>query len=142
MNHGWQNTPTGGTTTTTTPHERNASSEHCRYRTNVFGDSFDRDEGGVWISEPVREVQDLYGDLVGRSALVRTRFEQVQVLADRLADGHRRQHPGAYVELANWNPTLTGLRPEQLWERRLDRSDVVLAIARERLRRHRSGRLR
>jgi len=86
----------------------------------------------VWISEPVRHVQDLYGDLVGGSALVRTRFEQVQVLADRLADGHRRQHPGAYVELSNWNPTLAGMRPEQMWERRLDRSDAVLAIARAR----------
>jgi len=89
-------------------------------------------EGGVWISEPVRRVQDLYGDLVGRSALGRTRFEQVQVLADRLADGHREHHPGAHVELANWNPALVGLRPEQLWERQLDRSDAVLAVARAR----------
>src|SRR5262249_1550543 len=39
--------------------------------------------GDVWISEPVRQVRRLYGDLVGPSALARTRYEQVQVLADR-----------------------------------------------------------
>jgi hypothetical protein len=88
--------------------------------------------GDVWVCEPVRHVQQLYGDLVGRSALARTRFEQVHVLADRLADGHSRQHPGAYVELANWSPALVGLRPEQLWERPLDRSDALVAIARAR----------
>ena len=86
----------------------------------------------VWISEPVRQVQELYGDLVGRSALGQTRFEQIQVLADRLADGHRRQHPGACVELTNWSPAFIGLGPEQVWERTLDRSDAVLAIARAR----------
>jgi hypothetical protein len=94
--------------------------------------SSDVNDGDVWISEPVRQVRELYGDLVGGAALVQTRFEHVQVLADRLADGHRRHHPGAYVELVNWNPALGGLRPEQLWARWLDRSDVVLAVARAR----------
>jgi len=86
----------------------------------------------VWVSEPVRQVQDLYGDLVGSSALTRTRFEQLQVLANRLADGHRQRHPGAHVELSNWNPALVGLAAGQLWDRQLDRSDFVVAIARAR----------
>jgi hypothetical protein len=90
------------------------------------------DRNGVWISAPVRDVRDLYGDLVGPSAAVRTRFEQLQVLAGRLADGHRGRHPGAYVELSNWNPALVGLRPEHVWDRRLDPSDFVLAVARAR----------
>ena len=85
----------------------------------------------MWISEPVRHVQELFGDLVGRSALTgrgSSRCRCWPIGSPTGTAGNIR----AYVELANWNPALVGLRPEQLWERRLDRSDVVLAVARAR----------
>jgi hypothetical protein len=76
-------------------------------------------------------VQSLYGDLVA-TGFERMRSEQVHVLADRLADGHRARHPGAFVELANWHPAVTGRSEDEVWALALESSDFRLAVARQR----------
>jgi len=76
-------------------------------------------------------VQELYGDLVGTGAPGHTRYEQVRLLADRLAEGHSARHPGAFVDLANWHPELTGLTQEDVWAEPLDAADCRLAVARQ-----------
>jgi hypothetical protein len=76
-------------------------------------------------------VQRLYGDLVA-TGLQRMRSEQVDMLADRLADGHRARHPGAFVELANWHPEVAGRSEDEVWGLALGSSDFRLAVARQR----------
>ncbi|HVA07364.1 MAG TPA: hypothetical protein VNG12_11550 [Acidimicrobiales bacterium] len=86
----------------------------------------------VHVHPDVVAVIELYGDLVGRGAVERTRFNQVHLLAERLAEGHQARHRGAFVELTNWHPALVGLSPDELWARTLDPPDCHLAVARQR----------
>lgn len=86
----------------------------------------------VHANPAVVAVQELYGDAVGTDAPGRTRYEQVRPLADRLAEGHSARHPGAFVELSNWHPELTGLSQEDVWARPVDAADCRLAVARQR----------
>jgi hypothetical protein len=84
----------------------------------------------VFVHDHVLAVQALYGGLVGDGASERTRYDQVQLLADRLADGFRAQHPGAFVELHNWHPTVGPALERDVWRLPLDRPDFVLTVAR------------
>jgi hypothetical protein len=85
----------------------------------------------VFVADPVQAVIDLYGDLVGPSAWTRSGAEQLTVMAERLADGHRRRDEGARVELANWHPVLVGAAPDEIWSASLDDDDFLLPLARE-----------
>jgi hypothetical protein len=60
----------------------------------------------VHIATPVAQVCDLYAGLIGADSFHRANPEQLRLLADRLAEGHRDGHPGARVELANWGPDI------------------------------------
>jgi hypothetical protein len=84
----------------------------------------------VFVDEHVAAVQDLYGDLVGDRASERTRYDQVQLLADRLSEGFRSQHLGAFVELHNWHPTVGPELEQDVWRLPFERSDFVLTVAR------------
>jgi hypothetical protein len=86
----------------------------------------------VHVDPAVVAVIELYGDLVGKDAVARTRFTQVHLLAERLAEGHRARHPGAFVELSNWHPALVGLSQDDLWALTIDPRDYCLAVARQR----------
>jgi hypothetical protein len=85
----------------------------------------------VHVHPAVAAVRELYGDLVRPEALVRTRAEQVHVLAERLASGHRARLRGAAVELTNWHPAVVGRSDAEAWDMRLTEPDYRWAVARE-----------
>jgi hypothetical protein len=84
----------------------------------------------VYVSAEVAAVCDLYEGLLGEDALQRTGAKQLRLLADRLADGHHERHRGAFVEIGNWHPELTG-RPEgEIWSARLRDQDYLDTVSR------------
>jgi hypothetical protein len=85
----------------------------------------------VYISPPVAAVRALYGKLVGESSWTRSPAGQLRLQADRLAEGHRRQLPGAAVELSNWHPHLVGHSPAAIWAADLRAEDFLLTLARQ-----------
>jgi hypothetical protein len=84
----------------------------------------------VHVDVHVRAVQALYGDLVGTASWGRTRYEQVGLLAGRLAEGHAARHLGAFVELHNWLPPAGHLTEQEIWQFPLGPADFRLAVAR------------
>ncbi|HEX3591752.1 MAG TPA: hypothetical protein VHV74_19195 [Pseudonocardiaceae bacterium] len=80
-------------------------------------------------SADVAAVLDLYGGLVGASAL--SPVDHLTAQADRLADGHRRRAGGAKVVLANHHPACIGLPAERIWSLDLAPADFRLAVARD-----------
>jgi hypothetical protein len=84
----------------------------------------------VHVDVHVRAVQALYGDLVGPVSWERTRYEQVGVLAERLAEGYAARRMGAFVELHNWHPAVGHLAEPEIWELRFGPADFRLAVAR------------
>ena len=85
----------------------------------------------VHVAADVAAVCDLYEGLLGADAVRRTATEQLGLLADRLADGHRRRHRGALVELRNWHPELLGRSEDEVWSAALDDRDVLDTVARD-----------
>jgi len=84
----------------------------------------------VFVHDHVRAVQDLYGDIIGADALERSCREQIELLADRLAAGHRAHHPGAWVELHNWHPDLVDRTEADVWDLSLGSADFLGAAGR------------
>jgi hypothetical protein len=84
----------------------------------------------VYVSGDVAAVCDLYEGLVGADAQQRTGAEQLRVLAARLADGHRRRRRGAFVEIVNWHPELTGHPESEIWAAGLADEDYLDTVAR------------
>ena len=84
----------------------------------------------VYISEQVSHVLDLYEGLVDERAWSRTACEQVELLGDRLLDGHRAKLPGAAVELHNWLPNAGRRSTEELFDLPLCRNDALEAASR------------
>jgi hypothetical protein len=85
---------------------------------------------GVYVSAEVAAVCDLYEGLLDQDAMERTRADQLHLLADRLADGHRRRRRGAFVEIGNWHPELTGRPENEIWSARLGNRDYLDTVAR------------
>ena len=85
---------------------------------------------GVYVSAQVAAVCDLYQGLVGQGAAQRTGADQLHLLAERLADGHRRRRRGAFVEIGNWHPELTGRPENEIWSTRLGDRDYLDTVAR------------
>jgi hypothetical protein len=85
----------------------------------------------VFVHDDVKAVQELYVGLVGRDALSRSCAQQAHLLAERLSEGHRAHHPGAYVELRNWHPDLGGETERTVWGRPLGPGDFLTAVSRE-----------
>jgi len=79
----------------------------------------------VHVAAAVAGVCDLYEPLLGEDARRRTGAEQLQLLAQRLAEGHRGRHRGALVELGNWHPELIGRAEDEVWSARLDEGDYA-----------------
>src|SRR5262249_17462214 len=52
------------------------------------------------------------------------------VLAARLADGHLRRRRGAFVEIVNWHPKLTGRPESDIWAAGLADGDYLDTVAR------------
>jgi hypothetical protein len=69
----------------------------------------------VYVAPEVAAVCALYGELIGVDAAQRDGTEHLRLLAERLAEGHRRRHHGAFVELSNWHPGLPGRSAEAIW---------------------------
>jgi hypothetical protein len=84
----------------------------------------------VYVSAEVAAVCDLYEGLLGQDAAQRTGAEQLHLLADRLADGHLRRQRGAFVEIGNWHPELTGRSESEIWSTRLGNRDYLDTVAR------------
>jgi hypothetical protein len=84
----------------------------------------------VYVSAEVGAVCSLYSDLLGDESLGRTGTEQLRLLAGRLADGHRRRDRGAFVEIANWHPQLTGAAEDAIWAFRFGERDSLDTVAR------------
>jgi hypothetical protein len=85
---------------------------------------------GVFVARPVADVVALYGDLVDHRASARSACAQIDVLATRLLEGHRRRHAGAAVELHNWLPGATQQAPTALFGLPLTLDDARDAAAR------------
>jgi hypothetical protein len=85
---------------------------------------------GVHVSPEVAAVCDLYEGLVGPDAAQRTAADQLHLLADRLAYGHRRRRRGAFVEIGNWHPELTGHPENEIWSARLGDRDYLDTVSR------------
>jgi hypothetical protein len=85
---------------------------------------------GVYVSAEVAAVCELYDGLIGQDAAQRTGADQLHLLAERLADGHRRRRRGAFVELGNWHPELTGRPENEIWSARLGDRDYLDTVAR------------
>lgn len=84
----------------------------------------------VYVCQQVKDVSDLYGGLLDDSAWGRSVGEQLRLLAERLAAGHRARHPGARVELSNWHPSLVKESADFIWSAALDEPDFLLTVAR------------
>jgi hypothetical protein len=84
----------------------------------------------VHVAAAVEAVCGLYEGLLGEEAVRRTGSDQLQLLADRLADGHRRRQRGAFVELGNWQPKLIGCTEEKVWSASLEHRDFLDTVAR------------
>ena len=83
----------------------------------------------VFVHEQVRAVQELYADvLIG--ATERTSGEQVRLLTERLAAGHRAGHRGAYVEVRNWHPGVADLDEAAVRALPLGRADFLGIVSR------------
>jgi hypothetical protein len=85
----------------------------------------------VYVSTDVAAVRDLYEGLLGEDALLRTAGEQLRLLAGRLAEGHRGRRRGAYVEIANWHPELTGSPESEIWSAELGEQGFLDTVARD-----------
>jgi hypothetical protein len=84
----------------------------------------------VFVHDHVASVRALYADLIGVDAWERSGHEQVLLLAERLADGHRERHPGAAVELGNWHPD-PGVRTDAaVFDRSLGTADFLATVSR------------
>src|SRR5437763_8883865 len=84
----------------------------------------------VYVAPEVAAVADLYEGLLGTDAVQRTAVEQLRLQAERLADGHRRRHRGAFVELSNWYPRLAASPAEEIWSAALGDEDYLGTVAR------------
>ena len=84
----------------------------------------------VYVSAEVAAVCELYEGLLGKDAARRGGAEQLRLLADRLADGHRRCLQGAFVEIGNWHPELTGHPETEIWSAGLGQQDYLDTVAR------------
>lgn len=87
-------------------------------------------QADVFISESVSQVLKLYHELIDERAWSRTAREQIELLADRLLEGHRVKHHGAAVELHNWLPNAVKLSTLELFELNLTRADALETVAR------------
>jgi hypothetical protein len=84
----------------------------------------------VYVSAEVAAVCNLYEGLLESDAAQRTGAEQLRVLADRLAEGHTRHRRGAFVEIGNWHPELTGRPENEIWSAGLGDQDYLDTVAR------------
>jgi hypothetical protein len=84
----------------------------------------------VYVAPEVAAVCAVYDGLLGVEAAQRDGAEHMRLLAERLAEGHRRRHRGALVELSNWHPGLAGRSAEAIWSAVLSDRDYLDTVAR------------
>jgi hypothetical protein len=84
----------------------------------------------VYVAPEVAAVRAMYDGLLGAEAAQRDGAEHLCLLAERLTEGHRRRHHGAFVELSNWHPDLAGRSAEAMWSAVLGDQDYLDTVAR------------
>lgn len=83
----------------------------------------------VYISREVEQVAALYAGLIGDQAWRRTARDQIAMLAERLLDGHRTQHPGVVFELRCWLPDTVNRAAADLFAQPLTLEDARHTVA-------------
>lgn len=77
----------------------------------------------------VQNVQDLYGSLI-QLGEAPSFLQWAQAMANRLKEGFEHQHPGAGVEIRNYEPSLGGAPSSQLFSTSFSSEDLFDLFAR------------
>lgn len=85
----------------------------------------------VYISAEVARVRELYRPLLERCPVGGPVLEWLERMAALMAEGHSGRHPGAWVEISNRFPPLTGRPMDEVFDTPFSLEDAKLTVARE-----------